>query len=301
MAEPLRRSIRLPGPVDLALTLAPLQHGAYDPTIRFEPGRVWVAMRTPEGPAALLVAGRGSTIEAAAWGLGAAWALDVAPELVGAQDRPAALQPAHPFVAELVRRLPGLRLTRTRRVMDALVPAVLEQKVTGLEAQRAWRRIIRVWGSWAPGPGRLRLPPAPEELAARPYHHYHVFGVEARRAELIRAVCGRAVALGRLVDVDGAVARQRLRSLPGIGAWTAAEVTRVALGDPDAVSVGDYHVPNAVAWTLAGEPRGTDERMLELLEPYRGQRARVVRLIEAAGQYAPKRGPRMAIRSIATI
>jgi 3-methyladenine DNA glycosylase/8-oxoguanine DNA glycosylase len=288
--------------VDLGLTLGPLQHGAYDPTIRFERDRVWVALRMPGGPAAtLLFAGRGSTVEVAAWGPGSEAALDAAPGLLGAFDEPARLEARDRAVRELVRHLPGLRMTRTRRVMDALVPAILEQKVTGLEAQRAWRRLIRVWGTWAPGPAGLRLPPTPAELAARPYHHYHAFGVEARRADLIRAVCRRAEQLERLVDCDGDTARRRLCSIPGIGPWTAAEVTRVALGDPDAVSVGDYHVPNAVAWTLAGELRADDARMLTLLEPYRGQRARVVRLIEAAGQYAPKRGPRAALRSIAAI
>jgi 3-methyladenine DNA glycosylase/8-oxoguanine DNA glycosylase len=75
----------------------------------------------------------------------------------------------------------------------------------------------------------------------------------------------------------------------------------VALGDPDAVSEGDFHLPNLVAWNLAGEPRGTDERMLQLLEPYRGQRGRVQRLLEAGGTGAPRFGPRMRIHSIGRI
>ena len=93
----------------------------------------------------------------------------------------------------------------------------------------------------------------------------------------------------------------RLRSVPGIGPWTAAEVALRVLGDPDAVSVGDFHLPNVVAFALAGEPRGDDRRMLELLEPWRGQRARVVRLIESSGLRPPAFGPRYAPRSIAAI
>jgi 3-methyladenine DNA glycosylase/8-oxoguanine DNA glycosylase len=89
-----------------------------------------------------------------------------------------------------------------------------------------------------------------------------------------------------------------LRAFPGIGPWTAAEVGMRAFGDPDAVSVGDFHIPNMVAWALAGEPRGTDERMLELLEPYRGQRGRVIRLLELAMFEAPRYGPRLAPRRI---
>ena len=88
-------------------------------------------------------------------------------------------------------------------------------------------------------------------------------------------------------------------SIAGVGRWTSAEVRRVALGDPDAVSVGDYHLPHAVAWALAGEARADDARMLELLEPFAGHRARVVRLIEVAAIGAPRRGPRMPLRAIA--
>ncbi len=89
-----------------------------------------------------------------------------------------------------------------------------------------------------------------------------------------------------------------LLAIPGVGPWTAGEVGRAALGDPDAVSVGDYHLPSLVAWLLAGERRADDARMLELLEPYRGQRGRVIRLLEAAGTWPPRRGPRMPARSI---
>ncbi len=86
--------------------------------------------------------------------------------------------------------------------------------------------------------------------------------------------------------------------MPGIGPWTAAEVGVRALGDADAVSVGDFHLPNLVAYALAGEPRGNDARMLELLEPYRGQRARVMRLLELSGIRPPRYGPRLAPRRI---
>ncbi|HXF57914.1 MAG TPA: DNA-3-methyladenine glycosylase 2 family protein, partial [Actinomycetota bacterium] len=104
----------------------------------------------------------------------------------------------------------------------------------------------------------------------------------------------------RLEDLVGRSreeAYRRLLALPGVGPWTAAEVALVALGDADAVSLGDYHLPHAVAWALAGEPRGTDQRMLELLEPYTGHRGRVLRLIAAAGIRPPRFGPRLPLRS----
>jgi 3-methyladenine DNA glycosylase/8-oxoguanine DNA glycosylase len=125
-----------------------------------------------------------------------------------------------------------------------------------------------------------------------PYFELHPFGVERRRAETLRAVCARAARIERLAELDPTDARGRLEALPGVGPWTAAMVARVAFADADAVAVGDFHLPNVVCWALAREPRGTDERMLALLEPYRGHRGRVQLLLMAAGVRAPAYGPR---------
>jgi 3-methyladenine DNA glycosylase/8-oxoguanine DNA glycosylase len=292
----VERTIPVDRPLDLRLTLGPLGHGAGDPTIRFETGRVWRATRTPLGPATVALADMGATIRVTAWGPGAEWALEAAPALVGLDDDPTLLEPHHPIVRELARRMPGLRIGRTAAVMEALVPAIIEQKVTGTEARRAYRALVRVHGEPAPGPAGLRLPPSPDTIAALPYHAFHPLGLERRRADTLRRVASRARALEAAVALPLADAYRRLMALPGIGPWTAAEVGRSALGDPDAVSVGDFHLPNLVSWALAGEPRGDDSRMLELLEPYRGQRGRVVRLLEASGLRAPRYGPPMSPR-----
>jgi 3-methyladenine DNA glycosylase/8-oxoguanine DNA glycosylase len=82
--------------------------------------------------------------------------------------------------------------------------------------------------------------------------------------------------------------------VPGVGEWTAAETAQRALGDPDAVSVGDYHIHDVVVHALTGRPRGDDAEMLRLLEPWRGQRQRIVRLIELSGVAKPRFGPRYA-------
>ena len=204
-------------------------------------------------------------------------------------------------MAELVRRLPGLRLPRTGMVMDVLFPTIIGQKVTSGEANHSYGALVRHFGEPGPGPLGLALPPAPDRLADLPYYAFHPLGIERRRAEVLRAAARAAAQLQAIVGLPFPDARARLLAIPGIGPWTAAEVMRIALGDPDAVSVGDYHVPNLVAFALAGERRGDDARMLELLEPYRGQRARVVRLLEHSGIYPPRRGPRLAPRSIAAI
>ena len=234
---------------------------------------------------------------------GAAWAVAGLGGLLGLDDDPTALVPRHPAVLAAVGKVRGLRLGRTGAVVEALVPAIIEQKVTGDEARRAIRGLVRVCGEDAPGPPGLRLPAAPEILATLPYHALHPLGLERRRAELVRAVCQEAARLERLggaaagpkaTPEDRARAYAALRAFPGIGPWTAAEVGMRAFGDPDAVSIGDFHIPNMVAWALAGEPRGTDERMLELLEPYRGQRGRVIRLLVARVQGAAVRSATLA-------
>ncbi len=286
------------GRFDLLGTLAPLRRGASDPSIAVDGSAVWRAARTPEGPAAMRLEPVPDGVDVAAWGPGSSWAVAAAPALVGADDDPTALHAVHPVIRDLQQRFAGIRLGRTGSVLEALLPAILEQKVTGEQARRGYRALLRAHGEPAPGPRGLIVPPAPATLAALPYFVYHPFGIERRRAETIRRAAASASALEAIVELALPEAYARLLAVPGIGSWTAAEVAARALGDPDAVSVGDYHLPHLVSWALAGEPRGSDERMLELLEPYRGQRARVIRLLEAAGIRPPRRGPRMVPRRI---
>jgi len=296
-------------PLDLRRTLRPIQHSGYDPTMRVVGDAVWLTRRTTNGGATLRLraAGRadgGTRVEAEAWGPGAGPALEAVPGLVGAFDRPEALAelpalrpPAtmHPLVHELTRRFAGFRMAQTAQLFPALVPAVLGQKITADEMIRAYVRLLRRLGEPAPGPGaslRLVVPPTASRIAALPYFDFHPMGVERRRAELLRRLAARESEIERLMALEPADAAERLRRIAGIGPWTAAEAVRIAFGDPDAVSVGDAHIPSMVSWALAGEPRGDDARMLELLEPYRGQRGRVVALLEAAGVHQPRFGPR---------
>jgi 3-methyladenine DNA glycosylase/8-oxoguanine DNA glycosylase len=297
------RRIRLEGSLDLGLTVGPLRRGAGEPTTRVRDSLAWRATRTPVGPATERIERVPDGALVTAWGPGAEWLLEAAPDLLGLDDDPAAFRPTQPLLRQLAVRLAGLRIGRSSAVLEALVPAILEQKVTGEQARRGFRGLVRSHGEPAPGPvppdGRpLWLPPPPHVLARLPYHAYHPFGIERRRAETIRRVASVAGRLEAVVELPLDAAYPRLRAIPGIGQWTAAEVGQRALGDPDAVSVGDFHLPNLVAWALAGEPRGTDERMLELLEPYHGQRGRVIRLLEASGIRAPAYGPRLAPRRI---
>ena len=271
-----------------------------DPTGRLADRHFWLALRTPDGPATLHLAREGAEVVATGHGAGAGWVVERADAIAGLRDDVTAfpaLAEAHPLVKRLARTFPGLRFPATGQIFARLVVAILEQKVTGKEAHRSYRAIVRHFGEPAPGPVELLLPPDPTAVAVTPYWTFHPFGVEQKRTmTLLRA----AVAAARLERcADAAEATRRLTAIAGIGPWTAAEVVRTAFGDADAVSVGDFHIPNTVAWALAGEPRGTDERMLELLEPFRGHRGRVCELLAAGGIGAPKFGPRMPIRSFA--
>jgi 3-methyladenine DNA glycosylase/8-oxoguanine DNA glycosylase len=284
------RTFAVDGPLDLRRTLAPLGRGPGDRTLRFAAGRAWRATRTKDGPATIALAHAGEELHAEAWGPGAERALEGVPALVGLGQERAALGGAHPTIALLARRFAGVRIPRTGRSSIAR-PAILEQKVIGEEARRALFELVRRYGEPAPGPPEIgmRLPPAPATLAGLPYYAYHPLGVERRRAELIRRVAARKAWFEAIVDLPLPDAYARLTAVPGIGPWTAAEVAVRALGDVDAVSVGDFHLPNLVSFALAGEPRANDARMLDLLEPYRGHRAQVVRLLELSGSGASLR------------
>ena len=288
--------------MDLALTLGPLQRGARDVTTKIERGRFAHACRTPSGPAATAITARPHEVEVQAWGPGAGWILEHAPSLLGVAG-PALpeIRLPHPVVADLLRRFEGLAVPRSLRVLEALIPSILEQKVTGSEAHESYRRLVLAYGEPAPGPLDLYVPPSPETLAALPYYEFHPLGIERKRADTIRRTCSVSGRLEEVSGLDPRTAEKRLTSVAGIGRWTAAEVARVALGDADAVSVDDYNLPHLVTWALAGERRGTDERMLELLQPYAGQRGRVARMLEIAGPRPPRRGPRRRLRHIERI
>ena len=322
---------RAPFVLDVPRIMGVHQRGRGDPAFRVTPdGCIWRTSLTPEGPGTLRVAlarpspspaepasrrlpggapdavpgnapGAGlgplTAVRAAAWGPGAGWLLRGLPGLLGADDDRAGFDPVHPVLRDLSSAHPGLRIGRSGRVLEALVPAVLEQKVVGAEARRAWRYLLLKFGEPAPGPAPagLRVCPPPRIWCRIPSWEWHRAGVEGVRA---RTIIGAAEVAGRLEEIvamPSVEADRRLRSLPGIGVWTSAEVRQRACGDADAVSVGDYHLPSAVGWTLAGRVVD-DAGMLELLAPYAGHRHRAARLVELGGSRPPRRGPRMSVR-----
>ncbi len=298
---------RAPFTVDVRLTLAVHGRGWSDPTFRIdETGAVWRTSLTPDGPATVRVTGSTSggepaatRVAARAWGPGAGWLLDALPAALGFHDDAAGFDPgAHPVLREVAQRHPGLRIGRTGRLMEALVPAILEQKVVGQEAHRAWRFLLTRFGAPPPGPAPagMRVFPEPKTWRRIPSWEWRRAGVESVRAQTIFQAASVADTLERLLSQGNAEADRRLRVIPGIGLWTSAETLQRAAGDPDAVSVGDYNLPKAVGWALAGRQSTDDAAMLELLAPYAGHRHRVTRLVELSGLRPPRRGSRMPVR-----
>lgn len=306
---PRERTWTPPEPYDLHRSVSVLGRGPYDPAFRAErDGTVWRATRTPEGPATLRLVpghGPGRRLLATAWGPGAEWVLDRLPTLLGADDDPAAFVPHHRVVAEAHRRHRGLRLVRTGLVLESLIPSILEQRVATVDAYRAWRRLLLRYGEPAPGPAGaapdglgMRVMPEPRVIARVPSWEWHRAGVDSQRSSAVL----RAVRLARRLEEAATMelpdALARLRVVPGIGPWTAAETVQRSNGAPDAITVGDLHLPGLVGYGLTGRWGADDARMLELLAPYAGQRYRAARLILLTVRVPTRtvpRAPRMDI------
>jgi 3-methyladenine DNA glycosylase/8-oxoguanine DNA glycosylase len=299
-AEVRWRSAR---PVDLVATLAPLRRGGFDPAHRVATGRtgarvVWRTTRTPDGPATYRLLQRGrSEVDCSAWGPGAAHVVRTLPDLLGEGDRAAdEFVPRHALLEQAHRRNPGLRVPRSGQVLEALVPAVLEQRVHARQAWASWAWLLRRHGEPAPGPAPsgMRVPPTAEAWRAVPQWDWHRAGVDPGRMRTAVACARVAPQLERCAELSLPAAYARLRSVPGVGPWTAAEVGLRALGDTDALSVGDFHLASFVGWALVGRPLD-DDGMVELLEQWRPHRQRVVRLLELTpAARKPRFGPRLS-------
>jgi 3-methyladenine DNA glycosylase/8-oxoguanine DNA glycosylase len=296
------RIVTFPGVASFGHTLAPLRRGPRDPCFDVPgDGTIWRTSLLPSGPVTARISRAApNAARCVAWGSGAQEFTDMLPAMLGVDDDASDFVPRDPTVAAAHRRVPHLRLGRTGLVLEALIPAVIEQRVPGADAFRSWRVLVSKYGTPAPGPAPagMRVPPSAEAWRHIPSWEFHRANVDPRRAQTVVTCARRADSLERLMSRPAAQALEALTSLPGVGEWTAAETAQRAFGDADAVSVGDYHIPKMIGWTLLGRPVD-DAMMLELLEPMRPHRHRVVRLLEASGlAYEPRRGARLPVQQI---
>lgn len=276
--------------------LAGYRFGAGDLTTKLGAGDFWRATFTPDGPGTLHLDWSTGEVRAAAWGPGADWLLASVPALTGTFDEGHVFTDAHPHILAAQRDHPYLRFGASGTLYHELLPTILAQRITAGEAIAQWHRLVRRLGEPAPGPHpQLRLPPSPHALLAQPRWWFHPLGIEGKRVIPLHQVARHAARLFEWAHLPPAQAAAKLHLLTGIGQWTTGSVLGTALGDPDAVAVGDFHLKNIVAHALSGRPRGTDDEMLALLAPYAGQRGRVVKLLLAAGHRAPAFGPRQRI------
>jgi 3-methyladenine DNA glycosylase/8-oxoguanine DNA glycosylase len=291
--------------LDVHATLAPHMRGPYDPCHRVDSsGAHWRTWRTPDGPATVrLTAAAADEVDVRAWGPGGPWALAAIPALLGADDDWAALALPAGVLRDTRRKAPGLRLSRSGRVFEALAPAVLEQLVTNLEAWQVWSRLLGRFGEPAPGPNPLGLKvfPDPKALRRIPSWEWHRLGLDGKRRQTLLAAASVAHRIDECARLGIEESARRLLTIPGVGPWTVAETLQRSHGAADLVSVGDYGLPGLVGHVLAGREGCDDAGMLELLEPYRGHRQRVVRLVLASGSRPARRGPRLAPRDYRAI
>jgi 3-methyladenine DNA glycosylase/8-oxoguanine DNA glycosylase len=295
-------TVQFDGPVSPSLTLSPLRRGRGDPCYHDAPdGAIWRTSLMHSGPVtARITKSAPNTVDCEAWGLGATEFIEALRAQVGADDDASGFSPTEPTIAAAYRRVPHMRLGRTDRVLESLIPAVLEQRVYGMDARRAWRSLVSKFGAPAPGPApaHMRVPPSGEVWRRIPSWEFHRANVDPGRARTIVGCAQRADSLERLVTREPEQARTALTSLPGVGGWTAAETAQRAFGDADALSVGDYHLAPMVGWRLLGRPID-DQEMVELLEPLRPHRHRAVRLLEVTGPaHPPRRAARQAIPNL---
>ena len=295
----IERTLTFPGPVSPGHTVAPHRRGPGDPCLQIDANRsIWRTSLQSSGPVtACITRAAPDTVHCRAWGAGADEFVANLPDFLGLHDDASDFRPGHPIVVTAHGRVPHFRIGRTGRVLEALIPAVLEQRVQGVDAFRSWRLLVTKYGTPAPGPApsAMRVPPPAEVWRRIPSWEFHLANVDPGRARTVVGCAQRADTLERLTDPAA------LTALPGVGVWTAAETAQRAFGDPDALSVGDYHLSSMIGWTLLGRPID-DAEMVQLLEPMRPHRYRAVRLLEVSRlARLPRRGARLAVQRISRL
>jgi AraC family transcriptional regulator of adaptative response / DNA-3-methyladenine glycosylase II len=172
---------------------------------------------------------------------------------------PAAIE-AHlaqdPLLVTAIRQSPGLRVPGAFEPFELAVRAVLGQQVSVAGATTLAGRLAARFGQPANTPyaGAMLHFPTPEDLAALPPETLAQIGLPRARAATLVALAGFA-ASGGLRFAPGASLEEtvaRLKTVPGIGEWTAQYIALRALRFPDAFPAGDLGLQKAASGTPGG-------------------------------------------------
>ena len=154
--------------------------------------------------------------------------------------------------------------------------AILGQQITVPAATQLAGRLVAAFGAEIDDPaaralGLTHVFPSPERLAAADVAGLGLMpGARAAAlSSLAAAVAADPALLGPYRDLAGAVAQ--LRSLPGIGEWTAQYIALRALREPDAFPAADVGLLRAM--TDASGRRPTPAELLARAESWRPWRA----------------------------
>ena len=272
-------------PFDIDLSFGIQRFGAFDPTVGRERGLLRKAFDTADGPCVVEIRAEQDGLTLGAEGASANEALADFASALAQDDGHGAFAPESPLLARLHRANHGMRLVRVPWRFDLAAVAVLQQRVTTTEAMQQWGRIVRKYG---PRVGdELRAFPSAERVAQMASWQFEELGIDPKRARTMVVLARELVRRKTLAETDLAIVRARLAAVRGVGPWTTDMILGFAYGDPDALPLGDLHLPHLITWALARERPGSDARMVQLLEPYRGHRFRVVRLLWVGGVKRP--------------
>jgi 3-methyladenine DNA glycosylase/8-oxoguanine DNA glycosylase len=278
-------------PVHFSRTFSLQRLGPYDPSGHATRDSFRKAFFYRGEPAALEFRRDGDGLQVTAYAPEAGALLTETLACLSQDDQYEAFATGDSGIWRLHRAHPGLRLLRIPWLYDSTCSAILQQRIRTVDAMRDWRHIVQRWGTPAPI-GLHAFPPA-DQLARVAQFELQALGIDAQRSRTLLRFAQESRFLPLRTTMNFSELRQHLLRIPGIGPWTTESVLGYGAGDADAAIPGDLHLPHLACYALAGEIPGSDERMMELLEPFRGHRFRIIRLLYASRLTVPRSTPHL--------
>jgi AraC family transcriptional regulator of adaptative response / DNA-3-methyladenine glycosylase II len=169
-----------------------------------------------------------------------------------------------PVLKRLQAGCPGARLARGFDPFETAISAILGQVISVSHASRLTSQLVATYGKEIRHPlsGQpVRIFPGPDILARSDLQGLKITG---RKRAAIREFSARVAAGALEIDPAGDLHDFRVivRTIPGVGAWTAEYIALRAFGDSDAFPATDL--------VLQRFTKANPEADLELMRPWRG-------------------------------